>query len=203
MSEPSTSAPRIVHRHVPDQDQISQAALGILNDKKRLLELEAAGVKPKTIPVREEDLRPCEAMSFPAMRLAEFVEEEWKDSEFRAHLDCLLLIPTIAKHCDQNLWSRRLGQPFFWTPSGEEEKGIAKEWQMFKQEVLDGKAAYKRIKGKRVSSLTRPSQTTYIHLRPKGKDGSQDDFDSNGNRTQRLCFWLNQSFVQSLLRKNL
>ncbi|HEY1661399.1 MAG TPA: MutH/Sau3AI family endonuclease [Verrucomicrobiae bacterium] len=176
-------------------------ALGILNDKKRLLELEAAGVKPKTIPVRERDLRPCEAMSFPAMRLTEFVEEEWKDSEFRAHLDCLLLIPTLAVHCKQELWSRRLGRPFFWTPSGDDEAGIANEWEMFKQEIIEGKAAYKRVNGRRISKLTPGSMTKYIHLRPKSRDGTEDDVDPNGRRTQRLCFWLNQSFIQKLLHK--
>lgn len=177
--------------------------LGVLNDKKRLLELESAGIKPKTIPVRESDLRPCEAMSFPAMRLVEFAEEEWEDSEFRTHLDCLLLIPTLAVHCDQELWSRQLAQPFFWSPSGQEEAGIIEEWQMFQREVLAGKAAYKRIDGRRVSSLTPGSKTKFIHMRPKGRDGSEDDVDPNGKPAQKLCFWLNQSFVQELLRRNL
>ena len=177
--------------------------LGVLNDKKRLLELESAGIKPKTIPVRESDLRPCEAMSFPAMRLAEFVEEEWEDSEFRAHLDCLFLIPTLGVHCHQEPWSRQLAQPFFWSPSGQEEAGIVEEWQMFQREVLAGKAAYKRIDGRRISNLTPGSKTKFIHMRPKGRDGSEDDVDPKGKPAQKLCFWLNQTFVQDLLRRNL
>ena len=177
--------------------------LGILNDKKRLLELESAGIKPKTIPVRESDLWPCQAMSFPAMRFLEFVEEEWEDSEFRAHLDCLLLIPSLADHCDQELWSRRLAQPFFWSPSEEEEAGIISEWEMFKQQVAEGKAAYKRVGGKRVTGLTQYSKTKYIHMRPKGRDGTDDDVDPYGRPAPKLCFWLNPSFVQSLLIRNL
>lgn len=176
--------------------------LGVLNDKKRLLELESAGIKSKTIPVRESDLRPCEAMSFPAMRLTEFVEEEWEDSEFRAHLDCLLLIPTLVDHCDQELWSRRLGQPFFWSPSEEEEAGIIAEWEMFKQQVSEGKAAYERVGRARVTGLTQYSETKFIHMRPKGRDGTDDDVDPHGNPAPKLCFWLNPSFVQKLLRRN-
>lgn len=178
-------------------------AFGIKDDTKRLLELEAAGVKPKTIPVRESDLRPLEAMSFPAMRLVDFAEEEWEGSELRAYLDSLLFIPVFAKDKKQNLWERKLASPFFWTPSEDEERGIAREWEMFRQEVLSGKAAYTRTNGKRISSLTGGSKTTYIHLRPKGRDGMDDDIDPCGRKTQKLCFWLNQSFVKSLLMSHL
>lgn len=176
-------------------------ALGVVADDKRLLELESAGVKPKTIPVRVCDLRPFEAMSFPVMKLAEFAEEDWENSEFRANLDCLLMIPTAGEQKGEDPWMRILGKPFFWTPAGEDEEGIAKEWHMFQQEVRDGKAAYQRINGRRVSQLTPGSRTKYIHLRPKGPDASVDDVDLHGNPTQQLCFWLNQSFVQSLLQK--
>ncbi len=178
-------------------------ALGIHDDKKRIFELEAAGVKPKTIPVQEDGLRPLEAMSFPAMRLVEFAEEEWEESELRSQLDSLLFIPVFAEDRTQDPWLRRLASSFFWTPSGEEERGIAREWEAFRQEVLSGKAAYIRTNGKRISSLTPGSMTTYIHLRPKGKNGADDDVDPFGKPAQRLCFWLNQSFVHSLLERHL
>jgi DNA mismatch repair protein MutH len=45
--------------------------LGVMSDEKKLIELEALGVKPKTIPVRDPGMRPFEAMSFPAMSLVE------------------------------------------------------------------------------------------------------------------------------------
>jgi DNA mismatch repair protein MutH len=91
--------------------------------------------------------------------------------------------------------------PFFWTPSTVEEKGIKREWTMFQREVREGKAAYRRIKHQRISNLTPASKTIYIHLRPKSADGSVDDVDPQGNKTQKLCFWLNQPFVQHLLQE--
>ena len=182
---------------------IVRRALGVVTDERRLLELEAAGVKPKTVPVREEDLWPLEAMSFPVMRLVEFAEEDWEDSELRTHLDCLLLLPFLAEKRGQEAWDRRLARPFFWTPTGVEEEGIASEWRKFQKEVQDGNAAYTRENGRRVSKLTPGSRTTYLHLRPKGPDGSVDDVDPLGRPTQQLCFWLNRSFVQSILRRHL
>ncbi len=174
--------------------------LGITNTKKRLLELEALGVSPKIIPVRRHDLRPCEAMSFPVAKLKEVAEEEWEHSEFRANLDCLLMIPTLTEHCKKgDKWARILGRPFFWTPSDEEETGIEKEWEMYRKEILTGKAAYRIVDGLRKSNLTSSKQTEFIHMRPKGPDASVDDEDPLGNKTVQLCFWLNQAFVQKLL----
>jgi hypothetical protein len=72
---------------------------------------------------------------------------------------------------------------------------------MFQSEVREGKAAYRRENNRRVSNLTPGSKTNYIHLRPKSADGSVDDVDPKGNKTQKLCFWLNQSFVQRLLQE--
>jgi len=173
--------------------------LGVMSDKKKVLELEALGIKPKTIPARDTDLRPFEAMSFPAMKLVEFAEETWEDSELRAHLENILMIPLLRRSRDVDYRNSRLGRPFFWTPMGAEEQAIADEWRMFQQEIQDGRAAYRRVNGRRVSSLTPASSTQYIHLRPKGKDGSEDDIDPRGKPAQKLCFWLNPSFVTGLL----
>jgi DNA mismatch repair protein MutH len=175
--------------------------LGVMSDKKKVLELEALGIKPKTIPARDTDMRPFEAMSFPAMKLVEFAEETWEDSELRAHLENILMIPLLRRNRDDDYRDSRLGRPFFWTPMGVEEQAIADEWRMFQKEVQHGHAAYRRVNGRRASSLTPASSTQYIHLRPKGKDGSEDDIDPRGKPAQKLCFWLNQSFVQDLLTR--
>ncbi len=192
--------------HIPRGDAKHAAALlmkrtlGVLNTKKRILELEAMGVRPKIIPVEADTFRACEAMSFTTTRLREFVEEDWENSELRANLDCLLMLPMFTESCaDKDKWSRKLGRPFFWSPKGEEEAGIAKEWEMFRQEVLNGQAAYRLVNGKRVSSLTPASKTSFIHMRPKGPDASKDDVDPHGNKAVQLCFWLSQSFVHQIL----
>lgn len=173
--------------------------LGVVSDTKKVLELEALGIKPKTIPARDTDLRPFEAMSFPSMKLLEFAEETWEDSELRAHLENVLMIPLFRREREDDYRESLLGKPFFWTPTGREEDAIAREWRLFNKEVRQGRAAYTRVNGRRVSSLTAASATTYIHLRPKGKDGSEDDIDPHGKPAQKLCFWLNQSFVQRLM----
>jgi DNA mismatch repair protein MutH len=175
--------------------------LGAMSDDKKLLELEALGIKPKTIPARYPDMKPFEAMSFPAMKLVEFAEETWEDSDLRAHLENILMIPLFRREREDDYRESLLGKPFFWTPIGREEDAIAREWRLFNKEVRQGRAAYTRVNGRRVSSLTPASATTYIHLRPKGKDGSEDDIDPQGKPAQKLCFWLNQSFVQRLMSR--
>jgi DNA mismatch repair protein MutH len=175
--------------------------LGVMSDDKKLFELEALGIKPKTIPARVPAMRPFEAMSFPAMSLADFAEETWEDSDLRAHLENILMIPLLRTHRDDDYRSGVLSRPFFWTLTEAEEEGIEREWTMFRSQVREGKAAYRRVNNRRVSNLTPASKTTYIHLRPKSSDGSVDDVDPLGNKTQKLCFWLNQPFVQRLLQE--
>lgn len=177
--------------------------LGVVSDKKKVVELEALGIKPKTVPARDTDLKPFEAMSFPAMKLVEFAEETWEASELRAHLENILMIPLLRRNRDDDYRDSSLGNPFFWTPTEKEEEAIAKEWRMFQREVRDGRAAYRRINGRRVSTLTSASGTKFIHLRPKGRDGSEDDIDPTGLPTQKLCFWLNSDFVARKLKRQL
>ena len=174
--------------------------LGVSIGDKKALELASVGIKPKTVPVGRENFKPFEAMSFPAMDLAELVEEEWEESELRADLDCLLMVPIVGDDKKQPYMERRLGRPFFWVPTPEEEQGIEKEWRQFRSEVLAGHAAYQRTKRGRSSKLTRGSETEFIHMRTKGRDGRDDGRDQSGRSTQKLCFWLNQRFVERILK---
>jgi DNA mismatch repair endonuclease MutH len=167
----------------------------------RALELELAGVKPKTTPVPRNGFYPFEAMSFPQMDLSEFAEETWEESGFRADLDCLLIVPIVGIKKTQKYPERIIGRPFFWVPTIEEQEGIAAEWRHFQQQVTAGLAAYRRTARGRESGLTHASQTNYIHIRPKGRDGGDDGADSSGRPTQRVCFWLNQSFMETLLKR--
>lgn len=173
--------------------------LGVSIGDKRALELASVGVKPKTVPVGRETFKPFEAMSFPTMDLAALVEEEWEESELRSDLDCLLIVPIVGDDKKQPYMKRRLGRPFFWVPTPEEERGIANEWRQFRDEVREGRAQYRRTARGRSSRLTRASSTEFIHMRTKGRDGRDDGRDQRGKPTQKLCFWLNQRFVERLL----
>jgi DNA mismatch repair protein MutH len=184
---------------------ILRRALGINNDKIHLLELEEAGVNIKTVPVTEKSLMPLESMSFPAMNLQEFAEEDWEDSEFLSHIECLLILPVFAKNKKQPKTERILRQPFFWTPTPDDWEGIEKEWRMFQKAVKEGHAKVRFVtkngKTKRTNDLPQGAETHFIHTRPHSRNAKDFDVDPLGNKASRLSFWFNSRYIQEVLRR--
>lgn len=180
---------------------------GATGTKHRLREIEELGIKIKTVPVRESDGWPYEAMSFPRVVLGELIEEEWVESELLAQLECLLILPILAPDRDTPKAERRLAPPFFWQPSVQEWEGIESEWSLFQTEVKKGKAdatiAHDGGKTVRTTGLTPGRKTEFIHMRPHSRNGSDFDRSLIGTNAPVLCFWINQSFMQRVLRREL
>jgi DNA mismatch repair protein MutH len=162
-------------------------------------------VNIKTVPVTERSLMPLEAMSFPAMNLQEFAEEDWEDSELLSHIECLLILPVFAKNRRQPKQKRILRNPFFWTPTPADWEGIEKEWRMFQVAVKRGHAKVrfntKNGKTKRTNELPQAGKTHFIHTRPHSRNAKDFDVDSIGNKTSRLSFWFNSKYIQEVLKR--
>ena len=179
---------------------ILKKILGFKNVNSRIKEFEQLGVEVRVVPVRTKDLRPWEAVSFPAFRLKEFEVEEWEESELVEYVDRILFIPVLFEKRKAPLSKRRIGKAFFWSPSEEEWRIIEKEWRMYQKEVLAGKCKVTKVNGKEVTGLTKGSATAILHIRPHGIDHDDRDEDSKGNRPVKQSFWLNQKFIQGLLQ---
>lgn len=181
---------------------IVRRMLGFKKRNARVLEFEQSGVLLRTPPVRESDFKLLQEVSFPAMKLAEFVNERWEvDSELSDHLDIILFVPIMHKNQRNPKESGRIGRAVFWSPSPEEWEIIRKEWLMYQNEVKHGKwKTHRERRGKKtvnVSGLTKASDTRIIHMRPHGADG--DDRDDAPYNIVKQCFWLNGSFVSKIL----
>ena len=185
---------------------IIKKAIGFKNVNSNIKEFEQLGIVVKTIKVRKKDDMPLEAVSFPTMKLQEFEKELYEDSVFKEYIQKVLFIPIYSDSSE--LSDRYLGNPFFWEPSDEQESIIKQEWQSYQDEVSNGKCKIKKVKTnsnkgyKEVSSLSKESQTTTIHMRPHGRDSNDRDSDSLGNSIVKQCFWLNKKFLQKLIKEN-
>lgn len=173
----------------------------------RLREIEELGIRAKTVPVREEDLWPLEAMSFPRCYLGDLVDEEWENSELLSDIECLLVIPVLARNRETPKGDRRIAKPFFWAPDPDEWVGIADEWNRYRTQVMKGLARSRAVKrGNRTVRSTRllpATQTQYIHMRPHSADGTNFDETLPDTKAPVLCFWINQKFMQRVLRREL
>jgi len=126
---------------------------------------------------------PLEDMSFPAMSLREFGEEDWEDGEFLCQTECLLILPVFAKERKQPKGERILRQPFFWSPTPTEWEGIEKEWRMFQKAVNSGAAKVRFEKrGKKMvrkNDLPPASETLLYTL----------DLTARTQKTSMLILW--------------
>jgi len=189
---------------------VMKKIIGFKSVRSKIKEFEQLGIEIKMINVRERDHRPMEAISFPSMKLQEFVEEEWEESTFLPMISKILFIPIYKEHKDvKELDMLQLGKAFFWTPHGDEIEIIRQEWLSYQEEVKNGKCKVTCIpwntkKGyKEVSCLSKESQTQIIHMRPHGRDSDDRDKDGLGNSIVKQSFWLNTKFMQELIIKNL
>jgi len=184
---------------------IIKKAIGFKSVKSNIKEFEQLGIIVKTIKLRRSDDRPLEAISFPAMKLKEFINENWEESTFKEYINRILFVPVY--HDSTSLDKKFLGKSFFWSPSKEEETIIREEWEQYKNEVISGKCKTHKIANnskksyQEVSELSKESQTKIIHMRPHGRDSTDRDEDKLGNSIVKQCFWLNKTFIQNLISK--
>jgi len=184
--------------------------IGFKSVRSKIKEFEQLGIEIKMINVRTKDYRPMEAISFPAMKLQEFILEEWEESTFLSMINKFLFIP-IYKECKDisDLDALYLGKAFFWTPSHDEISIIEQEWLTYQDEVRQGQCKTTKVlnKSKRgykeVSELSKESAMKIIHMRPHGRDSNDRDEDGLGNSIVKQSFWLNTKFMQQLIKKNL
>lgn len=196
---------------------IVKKAIGFKSVNSRIKEFEQLGIQVKTIPIREGDLRPWEAVSFQTFKLKELVkekfyegedgEEEWDQCTLKNDLNRILFIPIIRSKKDGiEVEDRVFGKPFFWSPSSEQIKIIEEEWRKYIHEINSGKAKVTRVSHgndyREVSGLSKESDTKIIHIRPHAKDRTDRDEDNFGNSIVKQSFWLNKSFLQCLLVNN-
>ncbi len=176
------------------KDQVAFVVARSLGGKRRgyeIEELSRSGIALKTVPVSAAG-DPQEAMSFPAFVPLDFsVEENFDESDFSDQIRRLLIVPhSGVRGGDTD--RRVLRRAFVWSPSAEQLEGIAREWTVFRDLILAGG----------IERLPTAKSTSFIHVRPKGKDSS-DVVEAPGAKFfQRSCFWLNKDFIKRILAEN-
>jgi DNA mismatch repair protein MutH len=180
---------------VPRSEAKSYAAsvvrriVGARSGRSRIAEFEEMGLTLRMTRVGP-NLRPYEALSFPAFGYRSLLEESWEDSELLSYVEDMLLVPVHGATRSTPAPRCTLGRPVFWRPSASDLDTIRMEWEIYRLEIERGLA----------DRLTPASETVAIHVRPHARNaGDTDDAPGIGPLIKK-SFWLNQSFVQSILR---
>jgi DNA mismatch repair endonuclease MutH len=160
-----------------------------MHQRTRIAELEEAGLSVRMTRV-DDDSRPYEALSFPAFRYRDLLEETWEDSDLLQRIEYLLLVPVHGRRKETPAADCRLVRPIFWRPSMGDLELIRAEWELYRLEIERGRA----------ERLTPSSETVAIHVRPHARNKADTDDAPIVGPVVKKSFWLNQRFVQSILR---
>lgn len=161
---------------------------GAKSSNSRIREFEQMGLNLRTPRIGPDDL-PYEAVSFPAFKHLELIEEEWVDSTLLSQLDGLLIAPLRGSTRGTPPEVCTLVTPFIWRPSPDELAVVEKEWTMFRDMIRDGKA----------DKLPTEAVTEMIHIRPHGRNADDTDVAPVVGPLTKKSFWLNKRFVQHLI----
>lgn len=104
-----------------------EALLGATAGSTDQPDFEAIGVELKTIPLRS-DGQPLETTFVCSIDLLSVADVEWRDSRVYRKLRRVLWFPVHAeRHIP--IGERRLGSPFLWSPTPEQEASLRWDWE--------------------------------------------------------------------------
>lgn len=184
-------APHVSERAKNVASVVSRRLLGS-EGKHDIEEFRRLGITVRTTRVDPDSLRPHEDISFPHFDPAELVAQEWESSDLIDEVSSLFFLVFEAP-ATQRVVDARLRGGFFWRPSREEFATMRHEWEQLRDAFA------------RSAPEERPqaSTTQILHVRPKGRDGSDTLPLPDGRPHVKSSFWLNRSFVQSLVETRL
>lgn len=167
-------------------------ALGATAASRAQPDFEHLGVELKTVPVSDSG-QPLESTFVCTIPLVEIGEVEWHASRVRRKLARVLWIPVQGER-KIPVAERRIGAPFLWSPTAEEEAALRLDW-----EELAG-----RIGRGEVELLTGHSGSL-LQIRPKAANSRarRRGLDAEGVSFAALPrgFYLRSRFTAAVFRR--
>jgi DNA mismatch repair protein MutH len=171
--------------------QLVERALGASAGSRAGPDFRELGIELKTLPV-DANGRPVESTFVCTIPLARVGDLEWEDSPVRAKLRRVLFVPVEGER-ERAVGLRRIGEPFVWSPSAEEEADLKFDW-----DELSG-----RIGRGDVESIT-GHLGRYLQVRPKAADsqarGLARDADGVAFAALPRGFYLRAAFTERVVR---
>jgi DNA mismatch repair protein MutH len=163
---------------------LSKRILG--NGAESILELEKADIQLKTVRLTKAG-KPREHMSFPAFNLLEIADQEWEDSNFFERLEKKFLFVVFQEGADR---IERLLLVAYWNMPYDDRIEAQRVWEETKRRVS-------------LEQLPLPaaSESRVSHVRPKGQNKQDTQLMPSGSSWVKQCFWLNSSYVGSVIRE--
>jgi DNA mismatch repair protein MutH len=173
--------------------QLVERALGATSASRAGPDFAALGIELKTLPVDARG-RPVESTFVCTIPLVRVGDLEWEESPVRAKLERVLFVPVEGER-ERPVAERRIGEPFLWSPSSEDEAALKFDW-----DELSG-----RIGRGDVESIT-GHFGRFLQVRPKAADSHarRRAVDAEGAVFAALPrgFYLRATFTERVVREH-
>ncbi len=165
---------------------LTKRILGVA-EANRIAEFEKADITVRTIRLRPSGM-PKEAVSFPAFKYLDLVEQDWDDSDLREALSRRFFF--VIYQLDAS-GRARLARTQFWTMPVEDIEQHAREcFEKTVELIMEDRADY----------LPQSTDNPVCHVRPHGRNKADTLPTPSGRMVVRKSFWLNQKYLADQLR---
>jgi DNA mismatch repair protein MutH len=169
--------------------ELIERALGATGGSHRVPDFPDLHVELKTIPLDDGGM-PRESTFVCAVSLLDADRAEWSTAWVRAKLSRVLWVPVQI----DSEGARRLGPPVLWSPSVEQERGLAQDFE----EIMG------RVGAGQIEGLT-ARVGRWLQLRPKAAHGrvrtGAPGLDGDVVHTVPRGFYLRARFTGAILRE--
>lgn len=171
--------------------ELIEIALGATGGSRPVPDFEGLGIELKTIPVNAAGA-PQESTYICMVPLRHLPGRRWEDSVVCLKLRRVLWVP-VDTGTGRGLPERRVGTPFLWSPSSEQEAVLRADWEEHMELIVLGQL------GELDARLGK-----YLQVRPKAMDGSALTAATNEfgepEATLPRGFYLRSGFTREILR---
>lgn len=170
--------------------QAIELFLGADAQNKCSPDFQQLGIELKTLPLALSG-KPTESTFVTTIPLLTIHEQQWETSQCYAKLKRVLWIP-VEGDTEIPYEHRRIGQGLLWSPSAEEYRILASDWNYLTTQIATGQL-----------DTLNATAGDYLQIRPKGADGKSlcDAYNSEGEKVKTLPrgFYLRSLFTATVM----
>lgn len=167
--------------------------LGVSGKISNSEEFKKANIVPKTIRIQKNGTIK-ESMSFPKFDFIELSKEDsWEDSELYNCLAPTKFLFVIYQENEQG--ELVFDRVKFWNMPSADLEEVRRVWLRTVQTIRDGVQLYKTARGTG-NNLPKSTESPIAHVRPHGRDSSDQAPLPDGRMMTKQCFWLNNSYIK-------
>lgn len=168
---------------------VARAVLGVRG--KKIEEFVKGEVTLRTLRVRPTDKVPYEDISFPAFKYEELLHTQWDDSDLLDSCSKRFYFVVFEGNKGGNYV---LKGAFFWSmPVHVQEEHVRQVYMKAQKAIGAGK----------YDALPKMSEDSVCHVRPHGRNSADKIRTPQGGMQVKRCFWLNRSYIGSVIREHL